>query len=135
MRHISDYIALFIRMSAGLLLVTIGFQPLDTTGLHGLSPVIPVCLHSTNVLVLDVMLRALFVVFGLAILLGVRTRLLSAFMLSVTLLAGSICIQTPGALLPNHLMLFVLIMGLSVLVLRGGGIYAMRTGGWKNIPL
>lgn len=135
MRHFSDYIALFIRMTAGFLLVMTGFQPLDVAGIHDLNPVIPVYLQSTNVLVLDVMMRGMFAMFGIAILLGVRTRLLSAFILSVTLMVASICIQVPSSPLPNHFMLFILIMGLGVLVLRGGGIYAMRAGGWKDIPL
>ncbi|MDG1354208.1 MAG: hypothetical protein P8P70_13790 [Sulfitobacter sp.] len=68
MRHFSDYIALFIRMTAGFLLVMTGLQPLDVAGIHDLNPVIPVYLQSTNVFVLDVMMRGMFAMFGIAIL-------------------------------------------------------------------
>lgn len=99
-------------MTAGLVLVAIALQPPDETGIHDLNPVIPVCLQSTNVVVFDVMLPGMFALFGIAILLGVRTGLLSAFILAVTLMVGSTCIQSPTSFLQNHFMLFILIMSL-----------------------
>jgi uncharacterized membrane protein YphA (DoxX/SURF4 family) len=135
MRQTSDYFALSIRMTAGVLLIFTSFQPINSDSVHQMNPLLPLCMPSTNVMLLDVLLRGMFIGFGLFILLGVRTRLLSAFILSVTLMLGSICIQEPGGLMTNHLILFALVIALAVLILRGGGIYALRCGGWKDIPL
>lgn len=118
-----------------MVLVLIGLQSIEPPVIHDAGSMLPVILLSTNVLLLDVLLRVLFVVFGIAIMLGIRTRLLSAFMLAVTILTASVCIQTFVHMDVAHLFLAYLVVGLATLVVRGGGIYALLSKGWRNIPL
>ena len=118
-----------------MLLILIGSQSIDAPNMHQAHTVYPILLHSTNVLLLDVLLRILFVVFGLAIMLGVRTRLVAAFMLSVTLLTAIACFETSHQMGSGHLLLAYLIAGLATLIVRGGGMYALLPEGWRNIPL
>ena len=135
MKQVFPYIAWAIRVTSGMVLVLIGLQSIEPPVIHDASSMLPVILLSTNVLLLDVLLRVLFVVFGIAIMLGIRTRLLSAFMLAVTILTASVCIQTFVHMDVAHLFLAYLVVGLATLIVRGGGIYALLSKGWRNIPL
>lgn len=135
MKQLSPYIAWALRITSGMLLVLIGVQSIEPTTAHHSSTIFPIVLATTNVLLLDVLLRVLFVGFGIAIMLGIRTRLLSAFMFAVTLLTASICIQACINLNSGHVLLGYLIGGLATLIVRGGGIHALLPEGWRNIPL
>ncbi|KIN65172.1 hypothetical protein Z946_4072 [Sulfitobacter noctilucicola] len=135
MKRPTDYVAWMARIFAGLLLVVIGLQPVTGAHEHHRETFYPIFLMSTEVYALDILLRLLFVVFGVAIMLGIRSRLLAAFMLAVTLLQAAHCLVENAEVNFGHSMLFLLIAILSILIVRGGGIYAMRPEGWNNIPL
>ena len=135
MRQLFPYIAWAIRITSGMVLILIGLQSIEASIAHDGSALYPILLKSTNVLLLDVLLRVLFVVFGIAIMLGVRTRVLSAFILSVTLLTAIPCIQGCEQVRVGHFLLAYLIAGLATLIVRGGGIHALLPQGWLNIPL
>ncbi len=135
MKQVFPYIAWAIRISSGMVLIFIGLQSIEAPTVYQGDSLYPILFKSTNVLLLDVLLRVLFVVFGTAIMLGIRTRLLSAFMLSVTLLTAISCINECEHIRIGQYILAYLIAGLATLIVRGGGIYALRPQGWRNIPL
>ena len=124
-----------MRVVTGALLVLTGMQPFMRPDVHSPDTIYPFILASTGLLLLDVLVRVLFLSVGLAIMLGIRARLLSAFMLAVTLLEAIQCLEVYQNMHLGHSLLMVMIMGLAILVASGGGKGAMRPGGWKNIPL
>lgn len=135
MTNLNQYCAWFIRITAGLMLVLIGTQPIQPMHLIHDAGIYPVTLQTTDVPMLDVSLRILFVAFGLAIMVGIRTRLLAAFMLAVTTFQTILCFPHDPTMTLGHAFLGFLLMALAILVSRGGGIHSLIQGGWKNIPL
>lgn len=117
------------------MLVLIGVQPIQPMHMYHTAGIYPVTLQTTNVLMLDVSLRILFVAFGLAIMLGIRTRLLAAFMLAVTTFQTILCFPNNPTITLENAFLGFLLMALAILVTRGGGIHSLIQGGWKNISL
>jgi hypothetical protein len=93
--------------------------------LHG-APYFPIYLKFTNTYLLDSIVRVLFMSSGVAIVLGIRSHLFAAFLLSMTLLEASICIQSNFRMALGQTMLPILILGPAILTIRGGGILAMR---------
>lgn len=134
MINFTDYIVWMVRVTTGILLGLIGIQPLDIQHNFGTDPVYPVILSDTNVLLLDVILRVLFIVFGLAIILGIRTRLIAAFMLSVTLLESIQCLHIHQSWTAGHVALALTLLGLCALIVKGGGQHSLVRGGWSDIP-
>ena len=135
MKHTPDVVLGAIRLATGAIMVMIGIQPLSLyIGGFG-ATMFTVVLTDTNVLIIDILLRLLFVVTGLAIMFGIRTRLLSAYILSVLLLQAIHCIHSNPTWTPGHILLAASIMGLSLLISFGGGHYALIRGGWTRIPL
>ncbi|WP_375281310.1 hypothetical protein [Pseudooctadecabacter sp.] len=135
MKHITDVALGALRLSTGAMMVLTGMQPLGLLTSGPMSEVFPVILTDTNVLMIDVLLRLLFVIAGLGIMFGIRTRLLSSYILSVLLLEAIYCIHTNPTWTTGHVMLVGSIMGLSLLIAFGGGHYALIRGGWRRIPL
>ncbi len=124
-----------IRLTTGSLLVLIGMQPLTRPDIQNPDTIYPFILASTGLLALDILVRILFLSVGIVIMLGIRARLLAAFMLSITLLEAIQCLDVYKNMHIGHSLLMVLLVGLAILVASGGGKGAMRPGGWKNIPL
>lgn len=135
MKHTTDIALGALRLSTGAMMVLTGMQPLGFLTSGTMSEVFPVILTDTNVLLIDVLLRLLFVTAGLGIMFGIRTRLLSAYMLAVVLLEAIHCIHANPTWTTGHIMLVASIMGLSLLIAFGGGHYALIRGGWRRIPL
>ena len=81
--------------------------------LHG-ATCFPIYLKLTNTYLLDSIVRVLFMSSGVAIVLGIRSRLFAAFLLSMTLLEARICIQNNFRMVLGHTMLPILILGLPI---------------------
>lgn len=121
MNSYTEYAVWLVRVLAGLLLVIIGVQPSQPIMTSNNLTIYLVTLHLTHAYMLDVGLRFLFVGLGLAIMRGIRTRFLAAFMLVMTIFQPNLILQHNPTFSIENSPLMLLILALSVLVVREAG--------------
>ncbi len=135
MNIISDIGVWGVRVVTGLILFWIGLQPITVHHAAPLIETFPLTLSATNMFFMDVMLRLAFLVFGLAIVLGVRTRVSASIMLVLTMAQAVQCIHTHSEWTIGKVFVSLAIVGLCVLVVQGGRRFSVLRGGWQPLQL
>jgi len=123
-----------LRVGAGIILIIAGLDPADEGWLNVAAVATLGDPPSLATAVFSKAIRVLMLLAGTWILLGVRTRLIAAYVLSMILLDSAISLYHTGELTGPILLVSALILSLSILVMKGGGESAIYRRGWEDLP-